>query len=184
MDVRVEPQRRLSTKELRLLNCGAEKILKNHLYSKKIKPVNLEGNQPWTFIGRTNAEAEALILWPPDVNSGLTGKDPDAGKDWRQEEKGRQRMRWLDGITDSMDMSLRNSGEWWRMGKPRVLQSMGSQRVVHDGVTDNPWIHLKCIVYAGPFTTFLPSTHIGWGVKRFALFAITVWFGGKVPLCY
>ena len=136
MDVRVEPQRRLSTKELRLLNCGAEKTLKNYLDSKEIKPVNLKGNQPWTFIGRTNAEAEAPILWPPDVNSWLTGKDPDAGKDWRQEEKGRQRMRWLDGITDSMDMSLRNSGEWWRMGKPRVLQSMGSQRVVHDWTTE------------------------------------------------
>ena len=62
----------------------------------------------WTemkrFIGRTDAEAEALILWPPDVKSWLTGKDPDAGKDWKWEEKGWQRMRWLDGIIDSMDM--------------------------------------------------------------------------------
>ena len=55
---------------------------------KKIKPVNHKGNQPWIFIGRTDAEAEAPILWPPDVKSRLIGKDPYEGKDWRQEEKG------------------------------------------------------------------------------------------------
>ena len=81
-----------------------EKTLESPLDSKEIKSVNPKGSQPWIFIGRT--EAEALILWQPDVKSWLIGKDPDAGKDWRQEEKGRQRMRWLDGITDSMDMSL------------------------------------------------------------------------------
>ena len=75
-------------------------------HRKEIKPVNPKGNQPWIFIGRTDAEAETPILWPPDVKSWLFGKDPDAGKDWRQEERGQQRMRWLDGITDSMDMSL------------------------------------------------------------------------------
>ena len=57
-------------------------------YSKKIQPVHPKGNQSWIFIGRTDAEAEALILWPPDAKNWLTGKDPDAGKDWRQEEKG------------------------------------------------------------------------------------------------
>ena len=55
---------------------------------KEIQPVNPKGNQPWIFIGRTNAEAETPILWPPDVKNWLIGKDPDAGKDWRQEEKG------------------------------------------------------------------------------------------------
>ena len=73
---------------------------------KEIKPVNPRGNQFWTFFGRADAETEAPILWPPDVKSYLIGKDPDAGKDWRQEEKGQQKIRWLDGITDSMDMSL------------------------------------------------------------------------------
>ena len=63
-------------------------------------------NQSWIVIRRTDAEAETLILWPPDAKNWLTGKDPDAGKDWRQEEKGRQRMRQLDGITNAMDMSL------------------------------------------------------------------------------
>ena len=55
---------------------------------KEIQPVHLKGNQSWIFIGRTNAEAEAPILWPPDAKSWLIGEDPDAGKDWRQEEKG------------------------------------------------------------------------------------------------
>ena len=61
-------------------------------------------NQSWIFIGRTDAEAETPILWPPDVKNWLIGTDPDAGKDWRQEERGK--MKWLDGIMDLMDMSL------------------------------------------------------------------------------
>ena len=80
-----------------------EKTLESPLDCKKITPVNPKGNQPWIFIGRTDAKAEVLILWPPDAKSGLTGKDPDAGKDWGQEQ---QRMRWLDGITDSTDTSV------------------------------------------------------------------------------
>ena len=69
-----------------------EKTLESPLDCKELKPVNLKGNTPWIFIGRTDAEAEAPILWPPDAKSQLTGKDPDAGKDWGQEEKGQQRM--------------------------------------------------------------------------------------------
>ena len=65
-----------------------EKSLESPLDSKKIKPVNPKGNQPWIFIGRTDVEVEAPVLWPPDANSWLTGKDPVAGKDWGQEEKG------------------------------------------------------------------------------------------------
>ena len=65
-----------------------ETTLESPLDSKEIKPVNPEGNQPWIFIGRTDVEAEAPILWPSDAKSQLNGKDPDAGKDWRQEEKG------------------------------------------------------------------------------------------------
>ena len=65
-----------------------EKTLENPLDSKAIKPVNPKGNQPWIFIGRTDAESEAPILWPPDAKSWLIRRDPDAGKDWRQEEKG------------------------------------------------------------------------------------------------
>ena len=65
-----------------------EKILESPLDSKEIKPVNPKGNQPWIFIGRTDAEVEALVLWPPDAKSRLFRKDPEAGKDWGQEEKG------------------------------------------------------------------------------------------------
>ena len=81
-----------------------EKTVESPLDSKEIKPVNPKGYQSWIFIRR--ADAEAPILWPPDVKDWLIWKDPDAGKDWGQEGKGRQWMRWLDGIIDSMDMSL------------------------------------------------------------------------------
>ena len=64
-----------------------EKTAESPLNCKEIKPVNLKGNQPWIFFGRTDAEAGAPILWPPDANTQLIGKDPDSGKDWRQKEK-------------------------------------------------------------------------------------------------
>ena len=65
-----------------------EKTLESPLDSKEIQPVHPKENESWIFIGRTDVEAETVILWPPDAESWLTGKDPDAGKDWRQEEKG------------------------------------------------------------------------------------------------
>ena len=83
-----------------------EETLEIPLESQEIKLVNPKGNQSWTFIERTDANVEAPIFWPTDAKSQLNRKDPDAGKHWEQEEKGKQRMRWLDGITDSMDMSL------------------------------------------------------------------------------
>ena len=83
-----------------------EKTLQSPLECKEIQPVRSKGNQSWIFIGRTDTEAETPMLWPLDVKNWLTRKNPDAGKDGRREEKGKQRMRWLDGITDSMDMSL------------------------------------------------------------------------------
>ena len=70
-----------------------EKTVESPLDTKGIKPVHPKGNQSWIFIGRTDAEAEAPIFWPSDVKSKLNGKDPDVGKDWGQEEKGRQRIR-------------------------------------------------------------------------------------------
>ena len=83
-----------------LLNCGVEKTLERLLDCKEIQPVHPKGDQSWVFIGRTDAKAETPILWPPDAKSLLIGKDSDAGRDWGQEDRGRQRMRWLGGITD------------------------------------------------------------------------------------
>ena len=82
-----------------------EKIHESPLDSKEMKPVNPKGNRFWTFIGRTDAKAEAPILWPSEAKSRLIGKDPDARKDWRQ-EKGATENGMLDGIIDSLDMSL------------------------------------------------------------------------------
>ena len=84
-----------------------EKTPESPLDNKEIKPVNPKGNQPWIFIGRTDAEAETPILWLPHAKSWVIGKDSDAGRDWGQEEKGTTE----DEMVDSMDMSLSNLRE-------------------------------------------------------------------------
>ena len=112
-----------------------DKILESSLDNKKIKAVNSEGNQHWIFIGSADAEAEAPapILWPPDAKSQLIRKDPDAGKDWRQEEKGttEAEMGWMASLTQ-WTWVWASSGRWWRTEEPGELQSMGSQRIRHD----------------------------------------------------
>ena len=83
-----------------------EKTLESLLDSQDIQPVHPKGNQSWVFIGRADAETETPIFWPPDETSWLIWKGPDVGKDWGRRRRGRQRIRWLNGITDSMDISL------------------------------------------------------------------------------
>ena len=83
-----------------------EKTLESRLDCKEIQPVHPKGDQSWVFIGRTDAKAETPVLWPPHVKSWLTGKDPMLGGIRSRRRRGRQRMRWLDGRTDLMDLSL------------------------------------------------------------------------------
>ena len=111
-----------------------EKTLENPLDCKEIQPVHPKGDQSWVFIGRTDAEAETPILWPPDAKSWLIGKDPVSGKDWKQEEKGMTQdeiigwHHWLNG----------HGFRWWT-GRPGVLWFMGSQRIGHNWATELNW---------------------------------------------
>ena len=129
-----------------LLNYGAEEDFWNPLNYLDIKPVNLKGNQPWIFVGRTDAEDEALILWLPDTKSRLIGKDPDAGQDWGQEEKGmtEDEMGWMASPT-RWTLVWVNSGSWWWTGRSGMLQSMGSQRIGHDWATELNWSESRTV---------------------------------------
>ena len=116
-----------------------EKTLESPLDCKRILSFHPKGDQSWVFIGKTDAETETPILWPPDVKSWLIWKDPDAGKDWGKEEKGEQRMIWLDPSPAQWTWVWLNPGSWWWTGRPGMLQCMGSQRVGNDWVTELNW---------------------------------------------
>ena len=131
-----------------------ENTLESLLDCKEIQPVHPKRNQSWIFIGRTDAEAETLILWPLDAESRLLRKDRDAGKDWRWEEKGMTGWDgWMASLTRWTWVWV-SSGSWWWTGKPGKLQSMGSEGVGHDWATEPNWgaslvtqwwrIHLQC----------------------------------------
>ena len=140
------------------------KILEDPLYSKENKPVNAKRNQSWIFIGRTNAEVEVPIPWPPEVKSLLIGKDPDTGKEWRQKEK---RAAGLDSIADSMDMNLnklweavKDRGAWWAASQEvekswtqlsnwtisslshHISKGVATYILIDEGVLKNFWVPL------------------------------------------
>ena len=126
------------------------KALESPLNSKEIQPVHPKENQSWVFIGMTDAEAEAPILWPLELKNWLIWKDPDAGKDWRQEEKGMTEDGWMASPTQWTWVWV-NSVSWWWTGRPGVLQPMGSQRVRHNWASEINWTELNWAAESFPF---------------------------------
>ena len=118
-----------------------EKTLKSPLGCKEIKPVHPKGDQSWVLIGRTDAEAETPLLWPPHVKSWFIGKDPDPGKDWKQQEKGTTEDEVVDGITDSMEVSLSKLLGDGQGGL--VFYHPWDHRVGHDWVAKLNWTELS-----------------------------------------
>ena len=114
-----------------------EKTLESPLDCKEIQPVHPKGDQSWVFIGRTDAEVETLILWPPHAKSWLIGKDPDGWEGLGAGEEGDNRG-WTDWMASPTQRTWVwvNSGSWWWIGRPGVLRFMGSQRVGRDWATE------------------------------------------------
>ena len=117
-----------------------EKTLESPLHCKEVQPVHSEGDQSRVFIGRIDAEAETPILWPPDAKSWLIWKDPDAGKDWRQEEKGTTEDEMVGWHHRLYGHEFEQApGDSDGQGSPGMLQSMGLQKVGHDWETELNW---------------------------------------------
>ena len=128
-----------------------EKPLESPLDCKEIQRVHPKGTQPWIFIGRTDAEVEALILWPPDAKRQLTGKDSDAGKDWRQKEKRVEEDEMVGSHHQLNWHHWANSGRQWRTDEPGMLQSRGLQRVGQNLGTEQQQKYINMYPLLVPF---------------------------------
>ena len=120
-------------------NMVLEKTLESPLDCKEIQPVHPKADQSWVFIGRIDVEAETPVLWLPDAKSWLIWKDPDAGKDWGQEEKGTTEDEMVRWHLTQWTWVWVDSSSWWWTGRPGVLWFMGLQRVGHNRMTELNW---------------------------------------------
>ena len=138
-----------------------EKTLESPLDCKEIQPVSPKGNQPWMFIGRADAETEALILWPPDAKSWLIGKDPDAGKDWGQEEKGtteKEMAGWHQTLEDGDGQGSLACCSLWGCKESVTTEPLNSTCASSRNVF-LPWMHPGFTALGlGPYLSSLMDT--------------------------
>jgi len=161
-----------------------QKTLESPLDNKEIKPVNPKGNQPWIFIGRTDAKVEAPVIWPPGAKRQFIKKDPDAGEDWRQEEKGTaedEMVGWHHQLDGHEFEQTPGDGEG--QGSLAMLQSLGSQRIRQNWFATTANLHSQCYVGSNlgtvasrdwPFdresSSYKPEAQRGSGWRTYGIF--------------